>query len=498
MSETHASGAVAGAGCCPSSARLWLALYFPDLPLELFARLQPDDLPLALSQRQDGRDRVVRCNPAAAACGIRIGQPLQAALALDAGLRVCVRDHQAEQAALDELAHWAYQFTSQIVFEPSALLLEVGASLKLFGGLPALLQQVREEAAALGYRLQWAVAPTPMAAALLARNRSGSCVGQADLRDRLGPIPLRCLTRDRAARRLLADVGLRSIGDCLQLPAAGLARRTGPALLLLLARLLGEAPDPRRYWQPAQLFEHRIELPAEIEQQQALLFPARRLVVALCGFLRGRGAATVRLNWTLWYRDAPPGSFELGLLQPSRDAAHIVLLLRERLARLRLPAPVLAIGLRVADFQTYAELTAGLLAERLPCADRQLLERLRSRLGERRVLGLCQLPDHRPERAWGYCAPGAVTSDGAEVPMGRGARPPWLVQPPQPLTVRDGVPEYAGPLRLQGRPWRIESGWWDDFDVARDYYLAIGAQGDCLWVFRDRRSGQWFLHGLFS
>ena len=47
-------------------------------------------------------------------------------------------------------------------------------------------------------------------------------------------------------------------------------------------------------------------------------------------------------------------------------------------------------------------------------------------------------------------------------------------------------------------PERIESGWWDGFDIARDYFIALNPAGARLWGFRDRRSGEWFLHGLFS
>lgn len=104
------------------------------------------------------------------------------------------------------------------------------------------------------------------------------------------------------------------------------------------------------------------------------------------------------------------------------------------------------------------------------------------------------LPDHRPERAWQLCAPGqagAVATTNAR-------QPPWLLRRPTPLGTRQGMPEHHGPLRLRGRPRRIESGWWDGFDIARDYFVALNPAGERLWVFRDRRSGEWFLHGFFT
>ena len=143
---------------------LWLALYFPQLPLEVFTRGRQQAGPLAVIGQSGGREQVVRCNAAARACGVRPGLLLPAALSLCAGLSVRLRDPARERRALDELALWAYQFSSGIAFDPSLLLLEVGASLRLFGGLPALLQILRPELEQIGYSAQHALAPTPTAA----------------------------------------------------------------------------------------------------------------------------------------------------------------------------------------------------------------------------------------------------------------------------------------------------------------------------------------------
>jgi protein ImuB len=63
-------------------------------------------------------------------------------------------------------------------------------------------------------------------------------------------------------------------------------------------------------------------------------------------------------------------------------------------------------------------------------------------------------------------------------------------------------PRYEGPLEIEEGPERIESGWWDGHDVARDYYVARNGQGARLWVFRNRRAAggdaDWFLHGWFA
>ena len=59
----------------------WLALHFPDLPLELYSRSLPESGPLAITV--NGRERrILRCNAPAARCGVAPGQAVTAALAL--------------------------------------------------------------------------------------------------------------------------------------------------------------------------------------------------------------------------------------------------------------------------------------------------------------------------------------------------------------------------------------------------------------------------------
>ena len=93
-----------------------------------------------------------------------------------------------------------------------------------------------------------------------------------------------------------------------------------------------------------------------------------------------------------------------------------------------------------------------------------------------------------------------------------GKRPLWLLPQPQPLAEINAQPHWraiagaatgdtAGmrPLALLCGPERIESGWWDDDDIARDYFVAQAADQSLLWIYRERRGpGGWFLHGLFA
>ena len=132
-------------------------------------------------------------------------------------------------------------------------------------------------------------------------------------------------------------------------------------------------------------------------------------------------------------------------------------------------------------------------------------ERLRARLGEEAVYGVASIPEHRPEAAWRRVhelllasvlrrgGKMAQQSRGEGMPHDGMPRPVWLLDEPLPLE--------SGLLLEQG-PERIESGWWDGKGVARDYYVARAnthqSQGAQLWVFQERQSKRWYLHGLFA
>jgi protein ImuB len=494
----------------------WLAIQLPDLPMEVHTRGLSDPLPIAVVERGRG-DSVLLCNEPAAARGVHPGQPLGGALALAADLRALPRQAASERAALERLAAWCGRFTPVVsLAPPQALVLEVAGSLRLFGGAPALIGQVRTGLSDLGYRSTCCLAPTPGGALVLAARGWEAVIGNLTaLRAAIVELPLPALGLAPRPLEDLRRMGLRRVGELLRLPRAGLAERFGPALVARLQRLLGEAPDPRRCFTPPPQYLGRIELPAELVQVEGLSFPCRRLIEELSGYLAARECGTQRLLWRLVHAQTTDSGFTLGTARPERDPQRWLGLLRERLERLDLPAPVRAIVLRVRDIRPLPPVSLALFPQldRPSAPDPSLLDRLSARLGRAAVRGLALAADHRPERAWRWCAPGEPTTGG-----GRTDRPLWLLPEPLPLqrsespgnTFAGGEPG-AAVIRFQagqgafeivdlgGERERIETGWWDDQQVARDYFVATTAEGERLWLYREcgGRRG-WFLHGLFG
>ncbi len=493
-SPVHRGGEI-GRGAGPVQS--WLCAQLPLLALEVFTRADPDPGAAIVVAGQGRTQQVLAATEAAHRLGVQPGMRASAAHALGA-LQVYARDEVREGAALAELATWGGQFTPRIsLAPPDAVLFEVQGSRRLFGDFERLRARLRAGLAALGYTCRLATAPVPLAATLLARAGRELHVGErARLAGALAGLPVELLGTDARTGAAIRALGVGTLGALARLPRAGLARRFGPGLVESLERALGRRPDPRPSWQPPARFEQRLELAQAVRETGPLLFAAQRLLLALAGFLRARDAGVERFVCRLEHDSGPATAVTVGLRAPARDARHLLGLLRARLEGTGLPAPVAALGLAAEALVPWPGAGEELFedAPARPGARREaLVERLRARLGEDAVSGLCLVPDARPERAWRACEPGET---GAGMPARR--RPLWLLAAPQPLALSGGTPRLRGRLTPVSGRERLEGGWWDGADVAREYFVAVDPGGSRLWIFRDLRTRRWYLHGIFD
>lgn len=466
----------------------WLALHFPSLSLEIFSRGSDVPEPIAVIEKQGNRSRVKACNAAASAGGVRPGMPGSAAQALLTNLVVRVRDVAAEQESLAGLAAWAGRFTPAVSLQPpDGLLIEIGSCLRLHRGFNNLLGQIRTGLNEMGYSFTHACAPTPHAAWLLAlAGKEIAIRGPAKLEKVLGELPVRWLDQPEDTLASLEMLGAHTLGDCLRFPRAGMARRFGQGLLDELDCALGRLPEAREFFVPPPSFTRRLELPSQVHEAEALLFAARRLLLELEGYLNLRQAGVQEFELVCCHEDVPDTILKVGFAQPARALDRMLLLLRETLGRTRLCASVHTIMLQAKRIQVLELSNLDMFEDSAETGDGNLLlERLRIRLGKEAVFSIAPAADHRPELAWRQCETGEIAKS-----PGKLQRPLWLLPTPKPCQKER--------LELKSGPERIESGWWDGMGVERDYYVAQGRNGSRLWVFRDRSSGAWFVHGLFA
>jgi protein ImuB len=472
---------------------LWACILLPQLALDGVLRRHPQpERPLVLVTGPVQKRVLAVVNATAARAGLHAGQALAAAHALLSDFATIEYDTAEVTRWRDFLAAWAYRYSSQVgtIFE-DAIVLEIHASLGLFGPWPRFERQLREDLVALGFSHRIAVAPTARAAWVLAGVHDGLALTQpATLANTLANIPVAQARLDTKTAHALHAMGLRRLGQLFAAPRASLAQRFGKGLPEHLDRLRGTAPDPFPLYRPPDRFDLRLELPYEVEYSQALLFPLRRMTADLAAFLAGRDGGVQRFVLHLEHEDHPDTEVVIGLLAAERDPALLFELARGRLEQAKIPAAVRGFRLIAEELPPFVPAGRELFDEResqnVPWTT--LRERLRARLGDEAVYALAPADDHRPEQAWRRTPLPIASSPVIESTL----RPTWLLQRPIPL--RDRAP------RILAGPERVESGWWDGGDVRRDYYLVETTGGQRAWAYRGvgESDTPFMLHGWFA
>lgn len=417
-----------------------------------------------------------------------------------------------QRSLLKTLAEEVNQVSGTVSYHPQALVAEVRSSLKYFGGLKALHQQVqpllrqRLEALQLATTCHYAAAPTVTGCLLLARAGHNTVVYRRDnLRSALGRLPFEVLELGKEPNRRLYNMGVRQLQDLWRLPMDGLRRRFGSALVNQLNKALGKAPEPTHNYLPPPAFETSYDLPYGVESLDRLLPVADEMLAQLVDFLRRRDLATSRLRFALQHENRPPTELMLGLRQASRERSHLLLLLETHFAQLSIPAPVCALKLTVLQFDAFATDSGSLLRHKQPGSGNLelFMEQLRARLGVQPVKTLDTVAEHCPEYAsccYDYEADrDRLRREPQPGPVASNPRPLWLLPEPVPLVQRGAQLYHRQPVTLLSGPERIETRWWSGHDVRRDYYIARESSGSRLWVFRERDGERgWYLHGFFA
>jgi len=429
-------------------------------------------------------------------------------------------DESRRTDAVSGLATWCLQFTPLVaVIEPQselpAVVMEVEASVRLFGGKRKLVERVRDEVGDLGVRqLSWA--RTSLAAVALAR--AGKSNGFAKpLEQLLDALPVETLTAVAVHHPTLVRLGCRTLGDVRKLPRGGLSRRFDAELLSALDQAYGLRPEAHRWVELPDTFSAKFELMARVEMAPAMLFGARRLMLQMSGWLAARHCGVTAFTLR-WWHDAmraksagESGELTVRTARPTRDIEHLTRLLAEHLGKVELLAPVGDLELLALDVQSLEEQSSTLFPEPQQAGESLalVLERIAARLGPDRVLRPVVVEDDRVE----WMTHWQPAPDPRPRQLNRSVdipQPTFVFDEPLRLAVRGDRPLYQGLLQLLAGPHRIEGGWWDRTtengeqttrNVVRDYWVALSEHAGVLWVFQTRLANdetQWFVHGIFA
>lgn len=454
------------------------------------------------------REKVVVADPVAREAGVLMGMRRGGVFTLAPEAMMYDRDVAREQTVLQEVAVALMRFSPMVaVGEEDTVLVDVSASLRLFGGIVRICHQVREIVESIGVTARTSVAPTGQGAWMLAKRGKTRLLKMRSLEYELDSLPYMVVPEVRRFADWFNGLGCRVLADIRRLPRAGLKKRCGVDLLDSLDRAYGLSPEVFEWLELPPTFSARIELPDRVEHAEAILFSARRLVVQLCGWLSAQQLAlthaTILLEHERGRSAIEPTSIEIALAEATWHEEHLTRLLKERLGRIELEAAVIAVRLSATQVEAAEPPSEDLFPDPGGTSEdhNRLIELLVARLGTENVLKPAPTADHRPEAANQWVP--VQESVKLETPPPELPRPTWLLSEPIRLMVKNHRPFYGSPLKLMSTAERIEGGWFDGDVATRDYYVAQATDKSCYWVYRERPSAtsdevRWFLHGLFG
>ncbi|MES2069811.1 MAG: DNA polymerase Y family protein [Pseudomonadota bacterium] len=491
--------------------RLWIALYLPLLQLEVFRpHWLSEQAAVVLDQ-----NRVSAMSALARAAGVQTEMRRGGVQMLLPDAIFHQREPAREQAALHTVAMALLQYSPLVTeAEDASMLIDVGASLRLFGGVRALCRRIRQAMHALGLSAHMACATTARGAWLLAHNAAlGKCGRRRSLSMKslvpiLDRLPLALLPAASPWLGWLHGVACRCLGELRQLPRPGLQRRCGKELLQSLDCAYGEGNELFNWIVAPPGFHARMELPDRMEHAEPILMFARSLLVQLAGWLTARQLAVSKITLHLEHergRQAiPPTSLLIMLAEATWREEHLLRLLKERLAHLELVAPVIAIRLEASQVEAMEAPSDSLFPEPggTPEDHHRLVELLVARLGAENVLQPAPQADHRPEVA-NHWVSVLQKIKPAALPE-QLVRPAWLLARPIALILRNHRPYYHSSLKLVSPVERIEAGWWNGQLITRDYYIAEGEDHVHYWIYKERigrlegAQTVWYVQGVFG
>ncbi|MFK8043070.1 Y-family DNA polymerase [Congregibacter sp.] len=474
--------------------QLWLCLRLSELAVQCLPQRRPQALAVV------DRQRIYAVNATASLLGLEPGMDPVAArsLAGESPLQLLPRDPDAEVQALESLCCWAYGITPHLYpFRGDCLMLEIGGSLRLFGGIDAITRHARQGLAGRGYSADIALGTTPLAAwAFSHTNSHAPASSDYTQREQLDNLPLQTLEPLHEQFEILQRSGFKTLGEVLALPSASLNRRCGAQFRELLQHLSGEVVAPPVHFEPPSCFVDSYPLGYPVQNQDELGPALEQLLASLEDYLRQRQLQTRQIIWHFSGLNNYREVLDVRTSEARTPRQDWYRLTRLRLERQPFTQEVELVQLRAESLES-AQPTSGDLFRQANQSEStsQLVDLLSNRLGSQAVNSLHHRDAHLPEHS---SAKAATGTPGTLPPADTAQRPFWLLSEPEALRHEgEDLLFWGSRLELIYGPERIEDGWWER-STSRDYFVARNGQGQRFWVFHERRKQRWFMQGFFA
>lgn len=474
-------------------------------------------------------------------------------------VRFCAWQSDADRKSLQHVAELFRQFAPIIAVDtmpiPDSLLMDVTGCGVMFGGEVPLAEQLLKTARDTGLHVRIAMSESvasawafthPSGHFLLNQprksNRSRPEAGQADWNLPLIVIPpgqAETWLADlpvAAGRIPLTDVeqlgrlGIRTLKQLLHLPQDDLPSRIsdeGRARLRQLRGLDDELLDALPEANPIQALWVS-EFGVQGKERLKLVFQV--LVEDVVRQLKLRNVGAIQTTCELRTDESDSLTVEASVVKPVQTEQELLDVLSLKLETLRIRDTVMSAKMRLT--------TAPLPIRRqkdLFCTDEHirpeeeltsLINRLSSRLSASAVTIVEETSSPVPEQSIQSFP--VVESQSGTSAKRKGATIPEQLTSPESTPDQQSHALTRIPIRLLAQPdrvadanvnplrrgfeWqgthyaitsvegpdRIQSRWWDEEAIHRDYYRVTTTVGAVLWLYQDLKSRIWFLHGVFD
>jgi len=486
---------------------MFAVLHLAHFPLQALIRAEPAlaDRPVALLAEAARGAPVAEVSSAARAAGVEPGFSVPRAQARCPGLVVRPRRPDLEQEAGAALLAAAFGATPGVEATlPGVATLDLSALAAPRRG-PAL-RLALAELQSLGLAASAGLGPTPLLA-LYAARQAGPGTVLTGSREWIAPLPLAVAEPAPDQVAILADWGLRTLGQLTALSKAEVTHRLGRDGLALWERAAGEATRPLRLASPPREFAAALDCEHELETLEPLLFLFRRFVDRLALDLRNAHLAALALELTLRLADETAHTASIRLPEAVTDPDLLFRALQTHLETVRTPAAIAGVRLKVAPGRVTVRqqgLFDGGLRDPHGFAD--TLARVAALVGPDRAGRPVRTDTHRPD-AFKLEPPPPVLA-----PLAAGFR-----HPPRGLPLRRHRPAWPAKIELAGRtpafvwtdrvrgavqacdgPWHASGDWWEPGrHWRREEWDVELADGGLYRLVRTPADG-WFIEGEYD
>ncbi len=496
----------------------FIAIWFRHLKTDWMIHCHPHlkNVPFALTFPDHGRMRITEVSAAAKAKGIRAGMVVADARIIFPAIQLFDDKPGLSDKLLKKLCLWCIRYTPCATLDPpSGIILDITGCAHLWGNEEVYFKEITSKLKNLGYHIRAAIADTIGTAWAVCRyGKVKSIIQPGEQAEALMPLPPAALRLEPDVVERLQKLGLYQISNFMNMQRSALRRRFGQKILLRLDEALGNENEFIEPLIPVEPYSERLPCMEPIYTKAGIEIALQKLLEILCKRLHQESKG-LRLAAFKGYRiDNKIEQIIISTNHPSNTITHLFKLFELKIATIEPAAGIELFILEALKVEAVNPLQETLWAANSSLESKEvseLLDRLESKYGSNIIHRYLPAEHHLPERSV-RLAESLQEKIAIRWPVDK-LRPIQLLTEPQKIEVTAPIPDYP-PMNFRYKSKlhkvvkadaceRIESEWWLERGLHRDYYIVEDEEGKRYWLFRSGhyesgKNPSWFIHGFFA